>query len=244
MNKKKAVLAVTGVLAVSLVAGLWLFAAKPVPNVQLRAYFRGLTNPDLAGSPEFYVDRFLNDGKGPYTTFKTAVSVWFTGDAGELKFIADHHSNRSLLVVFPNFGNECGWLPDTAGAYPEVPDEPIDFFKFQTYNSPAFAEPRLNFLTMPEETPLPVRLWTTFCTTERHYFFMNFSTEIGKISGVVEVIAHDFDDDGTLDQWEVYPLTGSADIAKIYKHPETGDDSINCLFGEFPMPFRLILERR
>lgn len=243
--QKKIVLAIFGVLCLSLFACLWLFGAKPAPSVQLKASFRGLTNPAFQGSPEFYVDKFLNDAKGPYVTDgKHNVSVWFTSDNGELFFKFEHHSARSMLIIFPYFSNECGQLPDTAGIYPGLPYEPIDFFRFATYNSSAFAEPRLNFLTMPLETPLPVRLWTTMCTTQRHYFFMNFSHDVGKITGVIEVIAHDLSGDGKPDQWELYPVPGTGDMAKIYKHPETGDDSINCLFGEFPMPFKLILERR
>jgi len=40
------------------------------------------------------------------------------------------------------------------------------------------------------------------------------------------------------------PLPGTGDAAEIYKHPETGDDSINCPFGTYPMPFKLVLYRR
>jgi hypothetical protein len=244
MPKKKKVLTVSGIVTLSLFACLWLFGAKPAPNVQLKASFRGLTDPAFQGTPEFYVDKFLNDAQGPYMTYKSAVSVWFTPVNGELQFSFEHHSGRSMLIIFPNAGNECGWLPDTAGNYPGLPYEPVDFFKFKTYNSQAFAEPRLNFLTMPLETPLPVRLWTTICTTQRHYFFMNFSQDVGKITGVVEVIAHDLNGDLKPERWEIYPIPGTGDMAKVYKHPETGDDSINCLFGEFPMPFKLILEKR
>jgi hypothetical protein len=225
------------IVCILFTCALMLFGAKPPANIPLRAYFL----PELAdGTPCV----FLNDAQGPYMTYRAAISVWLSGDNGELTFIFDHHSSRSLGIIFPNAGNECGWLPDTTGAYPEVPDEPVDFFKFKTYNSAAFAPPKVNFLTMPVETPTPVRLWTTICTTQRHYFFLNFSVEVGKITGVVEVIAHDRDGDQMPDQWDLHPVPGTLNLAKIYKHPETGDDSINCLFGEYPMPFRLILEKR
>ncbi len=237
MHKKVKVLGVTSVLGLSLFASLWLFGAKPAPNVQLKASF-------VADLPFGAIGTFQNDARGPYVTDgKHNVSVWFTSDAGDLFFKFEHHSMRSMRILFPNVGNECGMLPDTAGIYPELPDEPVDFFRFTTFNSPAFMEPKLNFLTMPAETPVQVRLWTTICTTQRHYFFLNYSREIGKISGVIEVTAH-ADASGKLVSWELYPIPGTGDLAKIYKHPETGDDSINCLFGEFPMPFKLILDRR
>jgi hypothetical protein len=238
MRIRKRLPVLAGIAGLLGFASLWLFAARPVPDVQLRASFL----PELTdGTPCAY----LNDALGPYVTYKAAVSVYFSGDPGDLHFIFDHHSNRSMGLIFPNFGNECGWLPDTTGLYPDVPDEPIDFLKFRTYNSDAFAPPKVNFLTMPVNTPTPVRLWTTICTTERHYFFMNFSQDVGKITGVIEVIAYDtVGNDGKADKWDLHPVPGTANMAKVYKHPETGDDSINCLFGEFPMPFHLILEKR
>ena len=96
---------------------------------------------------------------------------------------------------------------------------------------------------MTPGVPTRVRLWTTFCTTQRHYFFQNYFADTGKISGIVEVTALDSNMDGKLDRWVMTPIPGTGDMANIYKHPETGDDSINCFFGMFPMPFKLILDR-
>ena len=73
---------------------------------------------------------------------------------------------------------------------------------------------------------------------------MNYSTDIGKISGVVGVTAYaDPQDPAKLVKWELYSLPETGHTARIYKHPETGDDSINYFFGEYPMPFLLTLER-
>jgi hypothetical protein len=216
---------------------MWLFAARPPANVQVKASFE----PELNGISCV----FLNDAKGPYTTSKTGVSVWITGDLGEMYVQFDHHSDRSMRILFPYFHNDCGWLPDTTGAYPDLPYEPIDFFRFQTLNSDAYAGPKINLLTMPCDTPTQIRLWTTICTTQRHYFFMNFMLDYRGPTGLVEVTAYDtVGNDGKPDKWDIHTVPNTGDVARIYKHPETGDDSINCFFGEFPIPFHLILVKR
>jgi hypothetical protein len=66
---------------------------------------------------------------------------------------------------------------------------------------------------------------------------------VGKISGTVQVTAYDDNGDHKLDRWIITPIPVNGNLADIYKHPETGNDSINCPFGTFPMPFKLILER-
>ncbi len=239
MNRtvKGGVLAVGAVLVV---AGVFVLAGgKPAPNVQLRADFMPFT--DL-GAPCV----ILNDSKGPYVTDgRHNVSVWFTSDVGDLFFKFEHHAERSMIIKFPNVYSECGgWLPDS-GFIDERPDEPIDFFRFTTHNNDAYAPPKVNFLTMTPGVPTLTRLWTTFCTTQRHYYFMNYDLAAGgKISGTVEVTAFDDNGDGKLDRWVFVPVTGTGDAADIFKHPETGDDSINCPFGTFPMPFKLVLYRR
>jgi len=45
----------------------------------------------------------------------------------------------------------------------------------------------------------------TVCTTQRHYFFVNYLEDIGKISGIVEVMAHGQPD--ALTSWDIYPRT-------------------------------------
>ncbi len=231
-----------GGVVLALAGAFVLTAGKPAPNVQLRATFQPLTDLGVPCT-------FLNDPKGAYVTDgHHNVSVWITGDVGDLFFKFEHHAERSMYILFPRAYADCaGWLPDTAGLYPELPDEPIDFFRFTTFNGSSYAPPKANLLKMTPGVPTQVRLWTTFCTTQRHYYFMNFYQNSGsKQSGLVEVTA--FDDtvppDGKLDRWVMVPIPGTGDVANIYKHPETGDDSINCLFGTFPMPFKLVLERR
>ncbi|OGD22659.1 MAG: hypothetical protein A2W03_16285 [Candidatus Aminicenantes bacterium RBG_16_63_16] len=190
------------------------------------------------------MDKILNDDQGPYvTTGNNSVEVWFSGDKGELYFKIEHHAERSVRVVFPYAQGPCGFLPDTVGLYPGLPDEPVDFFRFKTYNSAAFAAPRINFLTMTPGVPQQVRLWTTICTISRHYFILNHnnSNPTG-ITGVVEAMAYDNNNDGKPDRWEIYPVPGTNDQAWIYKHPENNRDAV-CPFGSFPMPFMLLLER-
>jgi len=239
MSRKIKILGIVclAVLAVLLTLGS---AAKPVPNIQLRATFAEFTD---AGIP----CTILNDAKGPYMTGgNNSVSVWITGDFGDLFFKFEHHSERSMKILFPYAYSDCGgWLPDTAGLYPDLPDEPIDFFRFQTMSSDSYAPPKANFLTMPAGTPTRVRLWTTFCTTKRHYYFMNYYQTQNKTSGQVEVTAYDttVPPDGKLDRWVMVPVSSSIGEADIFKHPETGNENINCPFGRFPMPFKLVLER-
>ncbi len=244
MSKKIMIFGTLGILGIFCLSGLWMFGAKPAPNVQLRASFRGLTNPEFAGTEFYYVDKILNDDHGPYvTTGNKAVEVYFTSDNGELFFKIEHHANRPVNVVFPYALGPCGYLPDTVGIYPDLPDETVDFFRFKTYNSSAFGPPKINFLTMTPEVPQQVRLWTTICTISRHYFILNYNNSNPKhIAGVVEATAFDGDNDGTLDRWEINPIPGTNDLAWIYKHPENNRDEV-CPFGAFPMPFKLILER-
>ena len=224
---------------------IFLFGAKAVPNVQLRATFRCETLPGAPGA-DYYLDKICNDARGSYTTDKTkTVAVWFTGDYGELEFRVDHNSTRSAIVVLPKEGTTCGTLPDTAKIYPELPDEPVDYLRIKTYNGPAYiGGPRLNFLQMTPGQVCRVRLWVFFDTIDRHYFMLNYdATDTGTESGIVEAVAFDDNTDGRLDRWEISPLSGSGDLARVYKHPEAGPDETNCFFGTFPMRFKLILER-
>jgi hypothetical protein len=170
--------------------------------------------------------------------------VSFAEDNGALVFMVSHHSDRTVKIVFPYFESpEMVRLQDTVGLHADLPDGPTDFVKFRIYNSSGFADPKPNFLKMTPEVPQRVRLWTTSCTSQRHYFFLEYSAEIGRISGIVEAVAH-ANDNGQLVRWEIYPVPGTKDEARIYKHPESVDDSIDYPFGEFPMPFHLTLERR
>jgi hypothetical protein len=243
MSRKIMVFGALGVFVILCLSGLWVFGAKPAPKIELRASFLGLTDPQYSGY-DYFVNKIFNDDQGAYvTTGNNAVEVYFTSDKGELFFKIEHHADRSVNVVFPYALGPCGYLPDTVGIYPDLPDETVDFFRFKTYNSSAYGPPKINFLTMTPGVPQQVRLWTTICTISRHYFILNYNnSNPTNIAGVVEVTAYDDNNDGTLDRWEINPVPGTGDLAWIYKHPENKKDEI-CPFGAFPMPFKLILER-
>lgn len=246
MSKKIRVLGVWSVFGFLVLLGIWVFGApKPkAPNIQLRASFRSLTNPELQGY-DFYTDKIFNDALGSYvSTDNNSVSVWFTPDKGELFFKIEHHADRSVNVIFPFASAVCGYLPDTAGLYADLPDETVDFFRFKTYNSAAFAEPRINFLTMEPGVPQQVRLWTTICTVDRHYFLLNYNNpNLANITGVVQVTAYDDNNNGVLDRWELQPLEGTDGLVYVVKQEGNGAKQYHCDFGSHMMPFFLTLER-
>jgi len=231
--RKMKVWAFLGVVGLVLAGAFVLTAAKPPADIKLRASFE--TQTDL-GTP----CNIMNDDKGPYVTDKKGVSVWITGDVGDLFFKFEHHSSRSMKVIFPYFYSpSCGWLPDTTGLYPDLPDEPVDFFRFVTRNSPAYWGPQLNFLTMTPEVHYTVRLWTTICTTEQHYFLLNYNdSDPSHLSGLVDVVA--YASGGKLVRWVITPTN---ETAYIYKWPEGNDQAGSCYYTAAPMPFTLILER-
>jgi len=235
MLKKRGIWVLVLVLGLVLVGAIVLTAAKPAPNIMLRAYFMDADENEIPYN-------ITNDAKGPYVTGSTGVDVWFTSDVGNLFFEFEHHSGRSLGMIFPYFLSPCGWLPDTAGLYPDLPDEPVDYFKLITRNGPAFGGPRLNFLQMEPNVHKQVRLWTTICTTQQHFFYFNYNNQNPtNISGVVDVIA--FESGGKLVRWEITPVPDSGNLAWIYKWPEGNDKDGGCFYTVAPMPFKLILER-
>lgn len=221
--------------------------AKQAPNVPLTASFRSAVyDTPPPGDPQHYADQILNDVAEPYeTNAQEGVSVWFTQPNGELFFSTDHHAARTVRVIFPRLSNEtAGWLPDTLGFY-APPPEPVDFFKFQTYNSPSYADPRLNFLAMKHGEIRPVRLWTCICTAHRHYFLLNYEGgHVSNITGVVEVAAFNDTADMTkpATKWKIYPVPGTADSAQIWKRSESGRGQGYFPFGPAPMAFELTLQ--
>ena len=233
-----------GVMVLALAGTMVLTAAKAAPNIQLRATFRGEVLPGAPGA-DYYVDKILNDARGPYVTDnRKGVSVWFTPDRGDLFFKFEHHSSRSALVIFPNDSTPCGFLPDTAGVYPELPDDPVDFLRFMTNNYFAYGPPYCNFLTMTPGVPQQVRMWTAICSTNEHYFYIKYNdSDPTHIAGVVEAVAFDTNGDGKLDRWEIYPVPGTNDAAYLWKWPEGNDQGGGCFYMTAPMPFKLILER-
>ena len=246
MTRKVKFWGALGALGFLLVAGYWVFAAKATPNVQLRASFRSLTDPAFPpDTPGFYADKILNDANGPYgTTDNGSISVWLTSDAGNLVFDIQHHSGRGALFVFPDSATPCGYLPDTAGVYPELTDDPVDYVSVRTYNNSGFTGPKLNFLTMPVGIVQQVRLWVWMCTAQIHGYRINYNEpDPARDAGIVEVTAVDTSGDGKPDRWEIRPVAGTNGLAWILVNP-SGRSKGACHFGSFPMPFTLILERR
>ena len=222
--------------------------------VLLTASFRSsIDTTQLPANPAHYLDKILSDTAEPYETDSGGgVSVWFTQPNGELLFKIEHHAARSVRVIFPRLWNDTiGWLPDTLGFYapPPEPPESVDFFRFQTYNSGGFAEPKINFLAMKHGTIAPVRLWTTICTTQRHNFYANYAVglgHVGNISGVVEVAAFNdaVDPNKPATLWKVYPVPVTADSANLWKQGESGRNPVRYPFGSAPMPFLLTLQKQ
>lgn len=246
MSRKIRFWGALGLLGFLLVMSYGVFGAKVAPNIQLRASFRGLTNPAFPpDTPGFYADKILNDANGPYVTADNgSVSVWLTSDVGNLVFDIQHHSGRSALFVFPNSPTPCDYLPDTAGVYPELMDDPVDYLSVRTYNNYGFTGPKLNFLTMPVGITQQVRLWVWMCTAQIHGYKIKYNEpDPARDAGVVEVTAFDTSGDGKPDRWEISPMTGTNDLAWILVNP-SGRAKGACYFGSFQMPFKLILERR
>ncbi len=237
MLKKRGIWVLVLVLGLVLVGAIVLAAAKPAPNIMLRAYFM---DADGNGIP----CNITNDAKGSYVTDKSAVSVWITADRGDLYFEIAHHSNRSALIIFPNDATACGYLPDTAGVYPELTDDPVDYLKFKTINLFSTGAPHLNFLTMTPGVTQQVRLWIVMCSTQTHYYYIKYNdSDPIHQAGVVDVMASDNNGDGKLDRWEISPTPGTTDMAWIWRIPEGSNQQDSCFYMATPMPFKLILER-
>jgi hypothetical protein len=145
-------------------------------------------------------------------------------------------------VVFPYASSELGFLPDTVGIYDNLPDEPVDFFRFKTYSR--YTLPPVNLLTMTKDVATKITLWTTVCTTDRHYLLLNYNEpDIDEISGHVQVTAYDDDGNGVLDYWVIEPLEGTNSLVRIVKQEGNGKNQYHSDFGYHNMPFKLILER-
>lgn len=237
----------------AVLTAIWLFGApKPkIPNVQLKASFRALTNPELTGY-DFYTDKIFNDNYdlGPYVTLDDgSVSVWFTpSDAGgttaggDLYFAVEHHAARKVNIVFPYAAGACGFLPDTMGLYPDLADDPIDYFRFKTYNVYWYAEPHLDFLKMvPGETG-QVRLENVVCSNTQHNFYLRYQN-LESVSIIVQVTAYDDDGDSLLDRWELQPVAGTNGLLTIRQLVGSGAKKKYCEYGSHFMPFLLTLER-
>lgn len=233
-------------LALIVLAATWAFSApKPkAANIELRASFRGLTNPSVTGY-DFFVDKIFNDGQEPYvTTGDGLISVWLTSDTGQLDFHVYHHAVRRVNVVFPYFSGPCGFLPDTLGLYESLPDEPVDYFRFATNWGQGFAGPQLNFLTMTDGQTAQVRVWAQVCTAERHYFFPNYNNPNSTgYTALLQVTAYNIDPDPEVDRWVVQPIENTNDLVYITKLEGKGANQYYCSFGEHFMPFMLTLER-
>ena len=96
MLKKTRVWAFLAGIGLALAAAFVLNAGRPPADVQVRASFQGLTDTGIPCT-------ITNDDQGPYVTDGREIRVWISGDVGDLHFQSEHHSGRSLKVIFPPF---------------------------------------------------------------------------------------------------------------------------------------------
>jgi len=226
MLKKTRVWAFLAGIGLALAAAFVLNAGRPPANVQVRASFQDLTDTGIPCT-------ITNDDQGPYVTDGREIRVWISGDVGDLHFQSEHHSGRSLKVIFPPFNGTCGSLPDTTVT-------PIDFFRFRTINLSGYAGPKVNLLAMTPDTDYEVRLEAMVCTTEQHYFFFAYNEPyLDAKRGLVNVRASA--SSGKLVQWVFTPRSGTGDIAYIKRWVNNKEEF--CFYTAAPMPFKLILER-
>ena len=226
MLKKMRVWAFLGAAGLVLVGTLVLAGGKPAANVQLRATFVDVTDNRTPCT-------IMNDDQGPYVTDGREIRVWISGDVGDLHFQSEHHSGRSLKVIFPPFNGTCGSLPDTTVT-------PVDFFRFRTINLSGYSGPKVNLLTMTPGIDYEVRLEALVCTAEEHYFFLAYNEPyLDAKRGLVNVVASA--SGGKLVKWVFTPRTGTGDIAYIKRWVNNKEEF--CFYTEAPMPFKLILER-
>lgn len=221
-------------LALTLVLPGVLAAGKTNQTVYLRASFRDATT-----------DRVQSDGQGPYANapFITAI----INAAGELQFTLDAKSGRRVIFIFDEqllSGSCLESPPDTAGA------EPVTLAFFTTHNSTSYELPQVNLLAMTPGQSAMVTIWIGFDTASRPGTFYskwnrdyNPNDPTRKASYLI-VTASDKNGDGVVDRWTLSTIPGTDDKANLHRlWPVRGNKYAYCDYGNFRMPFELVLDR-
>lgn len=202
-------------------------------SVYLRASFRDAA--DAYGMP---TDKLRSDGQGSYQN-AAGLTVMINGD-GELVFDIGRTSGRRVNLIFDQY-IRYGSCPENP---PDAADEPIDTAQFLTQMESYMAGPKVNFLEMRPGDVKEVRLWIVLTTALRSYFYLSYDQEAPESrSGYVMVHATDATGDGTVDRWVLYPKSGTNEMAGLNRRSYTGKNRAPCDFGDFQMPFELVLER-
>lgn len=239
---------VIGLAAALVLPGAWA-AGKPARDVFVRATFRDAN--DANGQP---LDKLRSDGLGPYVN-SNFISAVITG-AGELHINVDSNSGRRCLFIFdeqvaPRTGNCVELPPDTAcDPYGGIPDEPTTFAFLTTHNSTSYEGPQVNLLTMADGQAAEVNCWIGFDTASRPGTFYakwdrNYNPDDPtRKGGYVLVTASDVNKDGTIDRWVFSTIPGTGDSANLHRVWMAQKNKFGyCDYGNFRMPFELVLER-
>ena len=231
-------LALTVVLMLTAVVPVFA-ASKSKSTIYLRATFRDAHNE--AGLPS---DKIRSDGKGPYAnaSFITAI----INDVGELHFNVDANSGRRVVFIYDDqlLSGACLELPpDTAGT------EPVTTAFFVTHNSTSYEEPQINLQTMAPGESGQVNVWIGFETAKRPgTFYSKYNRDYNpadptRKGGYVIVTAIDKNGDGVVDRWILSTIPETDDEANLHR-VWTGKNRFSyCDYGNFRMPFELVLDR-
>lgn len=239
---------VIGSAAIAILPGLWA-AGKPSRDVFVRATFR-----DAVADDGRLLDKVRSDGQGPYIN-SNFINCTITG-AGELHINIDANSGRRCVFIFddliaPRTGACPEAPPDTAcDPFDAIPDEPADFAFFTTHNSTIYETPQVNLLTMSDGQSAEVNCWIGFNTDSRSGTFYakwdrNYNPDDPtRKGGYVLVTATDANKDGQVDRWVFSTIPGTDDSANLHRVWQAQKNKFGyCDYGNFKMPFELVLER-
>jgi hypothetical protein len=221
--------------------------AAPRRVVYLQATFRDANND--VGQP---VDKMRSDGQGPYVNARY-ITVQIS-DAGELRFTIDSKSGRRSVFIYDDrifsyipYGNCQELPPDTAcNPYDGLPDEPITYAEYNTYNGSSFLGPQVNLLTMQPGDAADLRIWIAFQTSLRAgSFYSKYNKDFLETNqtGIVRVSAVDTNGDGTVDRWILSPLPGTDNKVNLHRVWQVKSKYAKCDIGCFRLPFELVLDR-
>lgn len=224
-----------GGLALTLVLPGVLTAGKKNQTVYLRATFR-----------DAITDKVKSDGQGPYVNapFITAI----INDAGELHLNIDDNSERRVVFIYDipvyPYGTCPEQAPDTAGG------EPVTMAFFTTHNSTSYELPQVNLLAMTINQTAQVNIWIGFETASwPGTFYSKWNRDYNpndptRKGGYVIVKATDENGDNVVDRWTLSTIPGTNDKANLHRVWMAQKNKFGyCNYGNFLMPFELVLDR-